>query len=250
MHRVTKVCLTAIVASPSITRVEDAYRSIRADVLAGRLPPGSRLPFAELTERYGKSISVIREALTRLTAQGLVVSEPQHGFRVTPISLTDLADLTTARCEIEGAALRLAIEHGDLVWESRVVAAQHALDRTPQWTDGGDEREPVLTEEWAAAHAEYHDALIAGCPSARLIAAASSLRASAELYRRWSQPASDVDLRDVRAEHRALTEATVSRDSIAAHDILINHLDGTRRLLSERAVEHGLDVDASPPRAG
>src|SRR3954447_15366630 len=115
----------------AITRGEQVFSQLRADILSGRVLPGTRLRFADLTERYDCSTSVVREGLTRLAEQGLVEAEPQHGFSVTSLSDDDLDDLTTARCELEGLVLRMSIEHGDIAWESEVVAAHHALDRTP-----------------------------------------------------------------------------------------------------------------------
>ena len=118
-------------ATAAPTRTEQVYARMRADILAGHWTPGAKLPFAELVARYGGSTSVIREGLTRLVEQGLVQAEPQHGFRVVPLSISDLDDLTTARCELEGLVLRLSIEAGDLEWESAIVAAHHTLERTP-----------------------------------------------------------------------------------------------------------------------
>ena len=103
-------------------------------------------PSPSSSERYGGSTSAIREGLQRLVEQGLVVSEPQLGFRVVSLSVEDLVDLTVARCEIEGLALRYAVEHGDLAWESEIVAAIYALEHTPL-----DTTEPVLLEDWVAA---------------------------------------------------------------------------------------------------
>ncbi|HEY0520572.1 MAG TPA: GntR family transcriptional regulator, partial [Ilumatobacteraceae bacterium] len=96
----------------AVTRTEQVYSQLRGDILSGRVLPGTKLRFADLTERYDCSTSVVREGLTRLTEQGLVQAEPQHGFHVTSLSQDDLADLTTARCEIEGLVLRMSIEHG------------------------------------------------------------------------------------------------------------------------------------------
>ena len=118
-------------ATAAPTRTEQVYARMRSDILAGHLTPGAKLPFAELVARYGGSTSVIREGLTRLVEQGLVQAEPQHGFRVVPLSISDLDDLTTARCELEGLVLRLSIAAGDLEWESAIVAAHHTLERTP-----------------------------------------------------------------------------------------------------------------------
>ena len=83
----------------------------------------------ELTERFGVSQSVVREALTRLTEQGLLVATPQRGFRVRDLSIEDIAELTETRVQIESLALRLAIERGDLQWETGILAAHYRLER-------------------------------------------------------------------------------------------------------------------------
>ena len=192
----------------AITRTEQVYSQLRADISVGSRAAGTKLRFADLTVRYDCSTSVVREGLTRLVEQGLVQSEPQHGFHVTPLSQDDLDDLTTARCEIEGLVLRMSIEHGDIAWESEVVAAHHALDRTPMET-GGDP--VVMSEEWTLAHARFHQALLSACPNQRLRNMALSLRDAAELYRRWSRPLGQDRDRDVQGEHRAIGGCRVAR---------------------------------------
>jgi DNA-binding GntR family transcriptional regulator len=211
------------------TRTQQVYAQLRDDILAGRLTPGSRLPFAELGARYDSSMSAIREGLQRLVEQGLVVSEPQLGFRVATLSIDDLQDLTTARCEIEGLALRYSIEHGDLAWEAGVVAAWHTLERTPLGAADADGVE-ALAREWTTAHSAFHTALIAGCPNRRILAAASALRDGAELYRHWSWRTAGVD-RDVVAEHQAQVEAALARDADLAVRLLHEHLVTTTHLL-------------------
>lgn len=210
------------------TRTEQVYGHLRADILGGRLEPGSRLPFADLVERYGSSMGALREALQRLGEQGLVVNEPQLGFRVASLSIDDLRDLTVARCEIEGLALRHSIAHGDLAWESEIVAAFYALERTPLTVDGD-----VMLVDWTAAHQRFHEALIAACPNQRLRTIASGLRDAAELYRHWSIRGT-VD-RDTNAEHQALVDASLARDSDRAVHLLEQHLRTTARLLIDRA---------------
>ena len=221
----------------AITRAEQVYSQLRADILSGRLLPGTKLRFAELTERYECSTSVVREGLTRLAEQGLVQSEPQHGFHVTPVSADDLEDLTTARCVLEGLVLRLSIENGDIAWESEVVAAHHALDRTPMESQGDP---VVMTEDWTLAHSRFHAALLGACPNQRLRTMALSLRDAAELYRRWSRPVGHDDHRDVRGEHRALVDAAVRGDATEAVRLLDEHLRRTTRALGAR--EHALNT--------
>jgi DNA-binding GntR family transcriptional regulator len=213
------------------TRAEQVYASVRVDILTGRISPGAKLRLAELTDKHGCSMTVVREALTRLAEQGLVQSAPQQGFNVTPLSAADLEDLTTARCELEGLVLRHSIEHGDLAWESRVVAAHHSVDRTPMQS----EIDPVLmSEDWTRAHSDFHSALLSACPNQRLFNMALSLRDAAELYRRWSVPIGHDQQRDVPDEHRALMEAALKRDASEAVRILEEHLRRTARALSAR----------------
>ena len=210
---------------------------MRSDILSGHLTPGAKLPFAELVARYGGSTSVIREGLTRLVEQGLVQAEPQHGFRVVSLSISDLDDLTTARCELEGLVLRLSIGAGDLEWESAIVAAHHTLERTPmsEQSDGQSDGTPddagALSDEWRAAHARFHNALIAGCPNVRLRTMASSLRDAAELYRSWSGRFGHDQHRDIPGEHGAIAEAALSRDADRAVAELTMHLRRTADLL-------------------
>ncbi len=222
----------------ALTRTEEVYTRLRADILSGRLQPGTKLRFADLTERYDCSTSVVREGLTRLAEQGLVQAEPQHGFHVTSLSDDDLEDLTTARCELEGLVLRMSIEHGDIAWESDVVAAHHSLDRTPMRSDSDP---ALMTEEWTSAHARFHQTLLAACPNQRLRSMALSLRDAAELYRRWSLPIGHDEARDVPSEHRALADAALRGDAPEAVRLLEEHLRRTTRTLTarERAMSTG-----------
>jgi DNA-binding GntR family transcriptional regulator len=222
----------------ALTRTEEVYARLRADILSGRLLPGTKLRFADLTERYDCSISVVREGLTRLAEQGLVQAEPQHGFHVTSLSDDDLEDLTTARCELEGLVLRMSIEGGDIAWESELVAAHHALDRTPMESDSDP---ALMNEDWTTAHSRFHGALLAACPNLRLRTMALSLRDAAELYRRWSGPVGHDENRDVAGEHRALVEAALRGDAAEAVRLLEAHLRRTTRTLTarERAMSTG-----------
>jgi DNA-binding GntR family transcriptional regulator len=173
---------------------------------------------------------VVREGLTRLAEQGLVQSEPQHGFHVTPLSAEDLEDLTEARCALEGMVLRASVQNGTIAWESDVVAAHHALDRVGMLTTEDPQR---MSEDWTAAHARFHASLLAACPNQRLRTMALSLRDSAELYRRWSGPVGRDDHRDVRGEHRALADAALRGDADEAVRLLEEHLRRTTRALGE-----------------
>ena len=116
------------------TRTEQVYEILRGELLNGGLHPGQKLKMVELTERFGVSQSVIREALTRLTEQGLLVATPQRGFRVRDLSIEDIAELTETRIQVESLALRLAVQRGR---RGRFApdddSGDRARDRRPRW---------------------------------------------------------------------------------------------------------------------
>src|ERR1700759_1094438 len=109
----------------------DVYDQLRSDIFDRRFAPGQRLKPAELGERVGGRISVMREALGLLAAENLVRIERNRGFHVITLSPDALADLTLARKINEGAALRRAVERGSVSWESEVLAAHHRMGSEP-----------------------------------------------------------------------------------------------------------------------
>jgi DNA-binding GntR family transcriptional regulator len=208
------------------TRAEQVHGALRAEILAGRLAPGTRLRLVELAERFSVSQSVIREALTRLAGQQIVIALPQQGFRVAPLTLADLTALTEARMHIEGLVLRLAVQRGDVAWEASAVAAHHQLLRTPTRLETGG-----VNEQWLTAHETYHAALLAGCGNDRLLQVAGGLRDAAALYRIWSFPLGQDEHRDLPGEHRGILEAVLARDAGQAADRLTRHIERTSSVL-------------------
>jgi DNA-binding GntR family transcriptional regulator len=229
-------------ASPA-TRTNEVYDLLRTELLTGTLAPGEKLKLVELAHRFGVSQSVVREALTRLAEQGLTVATPQRGFSVRELSVRDIADLTEARVHVESITLDLAIERGDIAWETGVLSAHHILEHTPiSLPDGG------FNEQWPAQHREFHRALLAGCANPRLEAMANSLRDSAELYRRWYWVLADDHQRDIAAEHRQLRDLALTRDKDAAMALLCRHIERAPAQLIAYANEHGVQhLDPAAP---
>ncbi len=225
-------------APRSLTRA--VFAQIRSDILAGAYEPGARLSPRSLAAASNVSMSVVREALTRLGEQGLVLAEPQLGFSVVKLDIDDVRDISALRILIEGEALRQAIEHADVEYEARVLASHHRLARTPASTD---DDEQTMTEGWAQAHAQFHAAMLSAAPSPRLRDLAESLRETAELYRRWSGMASrEHGRRDVAAEHRALMQAALDRDADRAVVCLTAHINTTTTLLEAYVEAHRPDL--------
>lgn len=205
---------------------------IRRDIYAARLQPGQRLKFRELCSRYGTSVGVAREALTMLAAERLVQPHANTGYRVMPLSIEELIDLTVARVDVESLTFRHALEEGDLQWESSVVAAHHMLSRLP--VPGADSPD-AEHEAWSAAHQAFHSALLAGCASRRLRETAQALRAEAELYRAWTGHLKPGSHRDVADEHRQLVDAVLARGAETGIQLLRDHIAATTQTLVANA---------------
>jgi DNA-binding GntR family transcriptional regulator len=209
-------------SSDAISLTVSAYVRLRSDILACRLPPDRKLKIQELSQYLAVSPSVVREALSRLSAESLVVAEPQRGFRVAPINAEDVRDLTAVRIDIELKCLRRAMSEGDLAWEAAIVAARHELVRTPY-----DLRD--LSDEWTAVHAKFHHALVAGCGSPWLLRIWEQLFVQGERYRRINVMMSRED-RDLRAEHSMIAQAVLDRDIALTTELMSEHLRLTETL--------------------
>ena len=203
-----------------------AARAIEADILTGRLAPAARLGIAETAARYGVGATPLREALSRLAARGLVDAIGNRGFRVTPISRADLADIVLIRQAIEREAVRLAMARGDAAWEAEILAALHKLKRCvvedPRGFREGD-------AAFDALHKGFHAALIAACGSPRLIAAQSQLYDEAYRYRRLMM----ASFRQADAfldNHAQLADLVIAR-STEATEALSEHIASTLTLV-------------------
>ena len=104
----SKVSPAQLAAVPT-TQTSTLYDRLREDLLSGRLKPGRKLQMRFLMDTYQAGQTPLREALNRLTTEGLVEPKEQRGFYVTPISRSELEELTKTRCWVEGLALRQAM---------------------------------------------------------------------------------------------------------------------------------------------
>ena len=200
-----------------------AYAVLRRDILDGVFDPGQPLRLEALKERYGLSFSPIREALTRLSSDHLVVLSSLRGFRVAPVSLGEMWDLIPTRLLVECEALRRSIAKGDDFWEAAILAAFHALRLSSERVSS----DPAAHEELERRHADFHTALIAGCGSPSLLKIAAKLYVQSERYRRLTLFRESRSGRDVMGEHEAIMSATIGRRPAEAQKTLTDHYEKT-----------------------
>ncbi|WP_093173268.1 FCD domain-containing protein [Variovorax sp. YR266] len=226
MHKIETMNTSNISAADSSTPLsEQAFRSLRHDVLIGTFEAGSKLKLDELQGHYGFSSSPLREALSRLAQEGLVRADERRGFRVAPISSQDLNDITHMRLMLDVPALRSAIESGDDAWEGAIVATFHRLEKVESRLSDGP---VILDEEWSEVHRTFHSALIAACASERQRVWSASLFDQAERYRRFSARHRQAGRRKSN-EHRKIMDATLRRDTDTACALLGEHILSTQR---------------------
>lgn len=205
----------------------EAYAKLRAEILACRLLPEAKLNISDLCTSMGFSLGAVREALSRLTSEGLVTSEPHKGFRVAPITREELEDITFVRSEIECLCLESAVKNATLTWEAGIVSTLHELSRIPLQDPADPEK---INEVWTDAHKRFHEALVATCSSKTLLQIRSSLYSQSERYRQFSVPL-DHQERDVHAEHSAISSAVIDRNIKLACELLKAHLKKTMTIL-------------------
>ena len=201
-----------------------AYRIIRADIISGARPPGERLRIEMLKTIYDIGPTPLREALQKLSTEGLVLALEKRGFMVSPLDLDEFSDLNIARIEIEKVALSRSIALGDRQWESRVVAATYLMNKEDAALLASGNG---VSDAWEAANAEFHSTMIAACGSKWLLQMRDHLQDMCERYRRSSISQSirktGNGKRDVGKEHAAISNAVLARDARLACQLTESH---------------------------
>ncbi|MBW9113365.1 GntR family transcriptional regulator [Rhizobium cauense] len=171
-------------------------RALAERIVTGSLAPGSKLKQDHIAEEFGSSHVPVREALRRLEAQGLAVSEPRRGVRVATFDLKEVQEVAKMRAALEGLALRHSAEH---LTPSR-------LDEAEQATIDGDNARDVRT--WEEANRRFHKLILEPCNMPRLLSAIDDLHAASArfLFATWLtewEPRIDQDHRTILAFLRA-----------------------------------------------
>jgi DNA-binding GntR family transcriptional regulator len=203
------------------TRTEQVYTRLRGDILSGRLLPGSRLPFAELAERYGASRVPVREALRILEADGLVTTVANAGAWIASLSLDECVELYQVRERIEPLLLRYSLPHLDDPSVERLAELAEQMRRTSD------------VEQFLALDREFHLGSYAGAGTSFLGPTVERLWNTTQHYRRaFTRLLDDDSHRIVHDEHHMLVAAIRDQDSEEAERVLLGHIRRTRRQLA------------------
>ena len=236
-----------IVRLPGIERVDlptarqsvpPLHAYLRAAVLDGRLPPGTKLSQATLAEQLGVSRTPLREVLRMLQEEGLVTAEPNQRMRVAALDPAELDSTYAARILLGALAVSLTV-HG--FGDAQKRAAGRLLTTMRRAARSKDQ------QTWIEVHREYHGLLEAGAPEPlrRRLATLADRAVRYIRIQQHAEPARWAELGDV--EHPSILQAVVDGDAQAATTRLARHLAGTAmRVLAGSAPEY---TPAAVPRA-
>ena len=215
--RFIKAMLTRATEYDSVS--EKAYRRIRTDIIFGQLAPAKKLKLERLREVYGASVSTLRELLSRLVSEGLVVAEGQRGFEVAPVSAQGFREIAELRLLLERHAMMQSFAAGDMDWEGRVVSTHHKLARIEKKLQAGEQAE---SETWKRYDFEFHHALISACGSETLLEAHAPVY---DKYLRYLMIAGIYRGEIAAREHQILLDCALKRDAATAIDVLKVRID-------------------------
>jgi DNA-binding GntR family transcriptional regulator len=210
-------------------RIETA---LAEQIVSGALSPGSRLMQDHIAEEFQASHVPVREAFRKLEAQGLVISKPRCGVRVSQLDPGTVLEVTEMRAALEGLALHHALNRlgrDDLDAAREALIEGEASDRTA---------------DWEAANRRFHLAITAPCGMPRLMASIGDLHRSDArfLFATWKeldwQPRSDT-------EHWAIIDSLERGDGERAGELLEAHVREAGRALVERLSKIAAEAEAA-----
>ncbi|MFF2009974.1 GntR family transcriptional regulator [Streptomyces sp. NPDC058195] len=185
---------------------DTAYEAIRDAIVRGDLPPGAPVRDADLAERLGLSRAPVRDALARLSAEGLVESKPQSYTRVTRLVPRDVRDAAAVVRAMQELAARTAVPH---LVDADLTVMRTANRHFRAAVDRGDVA--------AALHHDdlIHDVLVAACDNRAVTA---TIERYTPLIRRleWRRFGTAGTAHGSAELHERLIEACAARDAEAA----------------------------------
>jgi DNA-binding GntR family transcriptional regulator len=194
---------------------DHAYRLIRAQILSGERAGGAWLREGDLAESIGVSRTPVREALRRLTAEGLVHYERNRGVQVAAWTPADLDEIFSLRSVLEPWACRLAASASsvDLDELSRLA---HDMDAAARGRSADVDRITELNNH-------FHRLILDGSGNRRLGTVVSSVVQVPLVWQTFSHY-SDTDLRRSLAHHHELVAALAAGDPDWAESVMRSHV--------------------------
>ncbi|MEL6103328.1 MAG: GntR family transcriptional regulator [Pseudomonadota bacterium] len=184
------------------------------EISIGELKPGMRLDEAKLAERFGVSRTPIREALSRLTAQGILIPGEKRGVFVAEYSREELAQIFEAMHEIEAACARIASQRLSLLARTEIEFAQAECISAAK---AGDRA------AYLRANEAFHLAIYKATGNPYMAEIATEFRRRTGPFRA-KKFATKEDLARSAESHRELIDNIFSEDSATASNGMRSHM--------------------------
>ena len=234
MARPKKERIAANLSSVALERRElweHVAGAIRDAILSGAIPAGSNLVEADLADRFAVSRGPIRQALTELARDGLVVDLARRGTIVSTLSFADLREVYGVRDGLESVAVRQAVDWATDEELAGLVALDEEQERA--W-HGRDDYEAAL-----AAHLAFNRGIVQLSGNRRLIAIYEQMLSQTQLLLRTSAITNPLlELAPRRSAHRSIVQALLARSSDRAQAAVVRHYAyGTQRLIIRLTID-------------
>jgi DNA-binding GntR family transcriptional regulator len=199
-----------------------AYESIRQSIIDGRYKMGEHIVESAVASELQISRAPVREALNRLTQEGLAVEQPRRGTFVREITAQDFIDIYNVRIALESAAVRLVVRNG-----ARLDGIEQTLTKLGKSASRGDIARTVALE------LRFHQLICEAAGNAYLVSVFQSLLGPVHMALGLDDAAYE-DLEDVTTEHQALLQAIRSGDADVAAEAMHSHIKSTVGPVLER----------------
>jgi DNA-binding GntR family transcriptional regulator len=199
------------------------YQNLRRKILNGTLKPGQRLRQEELSRELDVSRVPLREAMTRLTSDGLVVLNPRRGYAVTSLPSNEILEIFELRAVVEehagfcAAYARTKQDVGDV---ERILVASESINL-------GSNKS---IETWMQLNYQFHARIIASTGREHLLKFATQLRDSVEPYIRVEMNITG-DVEEAQRDHRQLFAAYRDGDAAELARQSREHVEKTAKRL-------------------
>lgn len=211
---------SALKAAIAKTVPDSVYSVLHKEILEGLHPPGAPLKQDEIAARLGVSKIPLREALSRLESEGVVVLKPRRGFFVASFDVAEIEEIFELRASLEELAGRLAAQEHTPEEAGKVATLAGQMAAL-------DAQAPSYHDDWCRLNREFHETIISASHKKHVIRIALQLRHVIEPYIRLDTSMSEND-QQADDEHRAIAAAFSARDAELVGTLSAAHCRHTR----------------------
>jgi DNA-binding GntR family transcriptional regulator len=226
----------------SLTSAERALHALRELILGGELTPGVRLGEVELAERLGVSRTPVREALSRLAAEGLVEIQPNRGARVATWTVAELEGVFDLRLSLEPQLTAFAVP------QAAPADVEELADLAHRMVEVGSPGPRQDLDALVPLNRAFHDRLVALAAHPTL-ATALAAAIHPPIVRRNFHAYDAESLRRSLAHHVEIVAALRAGDPGWAQAVMTAHISNARavmvRAATDQTAQHPSDEEAS-----